>query len=69
MPHKQMTPAQHQQAEQALAKARDSQTAFWADLHALEEVLGVALATEDDLAETTLDHLLTIRSTRPEAYQ
>ncbi len=69
MPHKRMTPAQHQQAEQALAKARASQTEFWADLHALENALGVDLAAEDDLAETTLDHLLTISSTRPEAYR
>ncbi len=69
MPKARFSPERQQQAEDALSKVRASQTAFWADLRALEKVLGVDLAAEDDLAETTLDHLLTIRSTRPEAYQ
>ena len=69
MPKARFSSERQQQAEDALSKARASQTAFWADLRALEKVLGVDLAAEDDLAETTLDHLLTIRSTRPKAYR
>lgn len=69
MPTDHLTAERRQQAEAALLKARESQTTFWSDLHALEEALGIGVSAEDDLAETTIDHLLTIRNTRPEVYR
>ena len=66
MPKTRLTAKQRKQAEEALSKAQDSQTDFWDDLHALEEVLGIEVSGDDDLSEVDIDTLLAQHS-RPEA--